>query len=75
MLCGLIIDRDYNSALNDMHYGIKKINEKYKINVPMERLREFTPVEIDASALEGLNISPYVRVNMVHETGSLIALA
>ena len=27
--CGLIIDRDYNSSLNDMYYGIKKINEKY----------------------------------------------
>ena len=58
-----------------MYYGIKKINEKYKINVPMERLREFTPVEIDAPALEGLNINPYVRVSIVHESGSLIALA
>ncbi len=41
----------------------------------MERLREFTPVEIDAPALEGLNINPYVRVSIVHESGSLIALA
>ncbi len=89
--CGSVIDRDYNSALNDIYYGIIKINEllknkhnkinnyfkKYNISikVPVERLREFTPVEIDASALEGLNISPYVRVNIVHESGSLIALA
>ncbi len=86
--CRFVIDRDYNSALNDMHYGIIKINEllknkynkinkelkKYSIKVPMERLREFTPVEIDASALEGLNINPYVRVNIVHESGSLIVL-
>ncbi len=43
--------------------------------IPAERLREYTPVEIDASALEGLNISPYVRVNIVHESGSLYALA
>ena len=87
--CRFVIDRDYNSALNDMHYGIIKINEllknkynkinkelkKYSIKVPMERLREFTPVEIDAPALEGLNINPYVRVSIVHESGSLIALA
>ena len=43
--------------------------------IPAERLREYTPVEIDASALEGLNISPYVRVSIVNESGSLIALA
>ena len=35
--CGLAIDRDYNSALNDMYYGIKKINKKYKINIPPQR--------------------------------------
>ena len=28
--CGLTIDRDYNSALNDMYYGIKKINKNIK---------------------------------------------
>ncbi len=76
--------------MNDIYYGIIKINEllknkhnkinnyfkKYNINikVPVEHLREFTPVEIDASAPEGLNIIPYVRVNIVHESGSLIAL-
>ncbi|WMT53658.1 RNA-guided endonuclease InsQ/TnpB family protein [Ferroplasma acidiphilum] len=88
--CGFIIDRDYNSALNDMYYGIKKLNELLKIknkklnnyfkkyninlNVPMER-RELTPVEIIASGFEGLNISPYVKLSMVSEAGSLYALA
>ena len=73
--CGFIIDRDYNSALNDMYYGIKKINKKYKINIPVERLREYTPVEMNANTLEGLNISPYVRASFVHESGSLNVLA
>ena len=88
--CGFIIDRDYNSSLNDMYYGIKKLNELLKIknrklnnyfkkyninlNVPMER-RELTPVEIIASGFEGLNISPYVKLSMVSEAGSLYALA
>ena len=34
-----------------MYYGIKKINEKYKINIPVERLREYTPVEMNANQL------------------------
>jgi putative transposase len=72
--CGLVIDRDYNSALNDMYYGIKKINEKYKINIPVERIREYTPVEINANTFEGLNISPYVRASFVNESGSLNVL-
>ena len=72
--CGLTIDRDYNSALNDIYYGIKKINEKYKINIPVERLREYTPVEMNANTPEGLNIGPYVRASFVHESGSLNAL-
>ena len=63
--CGLIIDRDYNSALNDMYYGIKKINEKYKINIP---------VEMNIDTFEGLNISPYVKASTIHETGSLNVL-
>ncbi len=29
--CSFIIDRDYNAALNDMYYGIKKLNELLKI--------------------------------------------
>jgi putative transposase len=72
--CGLIIDRDYNSAMNDMHYGIKKINEKYKINIPVERIREYTPVEMNTPTFEGLNIDPYVKASTVHETGSLNVL-
>ena len=73
-----------------MYYGIKKLNELLKIknkklnnyfkkyninlNVPME-CRELTPVEIIASGFEGLNISPYVKLSMVNEAGSLYALA
>jgi len=88
--CGFIIDRDYNSSLNMIYYGIIKLNELLKIknrklnnyfkkyninlNVPMER-RELTPVEIIASGFEGLNISPYVKLSMVNEAGSLYALA
>ncbi|MFG1390245.1 RNA-guided endonuclease InsQ/TnpB family protein, partial [Acidiplasma aeolicum] len=88
--CGFIINRDYNSTLNDLYYGIIKINEllrnKYNklnryfnelnlnINVPMDH-REFTPVETFTSVPEGINISPYVRISVVNESGSLIALA
>jgi putative transposase len=36
----------------------------------MER-SEFTPVEIIASGFEGLSISPYVKLSMVNEAGSL----
>ena len=88
--CGFIIDRDYNSSLNMIYYGIIKLNELLKIknkklnsyfkkyniniNVPMEH-RELTPVEIIASGFEGLNISPYVKLSMVNEAGSLYALA
>ena len=57
----------------------KKLNnyfKRYNINmkIPAE-YREFMPVEIIASDLEGLSISPYVGLSMVNESGSLIALA
>ena len=87
--CGFIINRDYNSTLNDIYYGIIELNKKliiknrklnnyfkeYNINmkIPAGRLREYKPVEINAPALEGL--SPHVRVSMVDESGSLYALA
>ena len=57
-----------------MYYGIKKINEKYKINIPVERIREYKPVEMNTDTFEGLNISPYVKASTVHETGSLNVL-
>jgi putative transposase len=86
--CGFIINRDYNSALNDIYYGIMEINKKlenkykkinkdlkkYNIKIPVER-REYTPVEMNANTLEGLKISPYVRASFVNESGSLYALA
>ena len=73
-----------------IYYGIIKLNELLKIknrklnnyfkkyniniNVPVERM-ELTPVEIIASGFEGLSISPYVKLSMVNEAGSLYALA
>ena len=39
----------YNSTLNDMYYRIKKINEKYKINLTGEVFVEYTHVEINTS--------------------------
>ncbi len=37
--CGLVIDRDYNSAINHLHNGLKQLR------LPVER-REVTPAEI-----------------------------
>ena len=47
---------------------------KYKINIPVERIREYTPVEMNTDTFEGLNISLYVKASTVHETGSLNVL-
>ena len=57
----------------------KKLNNYFKrsninMKIPAE-YREFMPVEIIASGFEGLNIIPYVKLSMVNEAGSLIALA
>jgi putative transposase len=59
--CGLRIDRDLNSAINILNYG-----------VPAER-REFTPVDTAASIgmMEYLNSIPRVSASLVEETGSL----
>jgi hypothetical protein len=40
----------------------------------VERIGEYTPVEIIALSLVEIKISPYVR-SMVDESGSLMALA
>ncbi|WP_287961443.1 hypothetical protein [Acidiplasma sp.] len=62
--------------LKDKYNKLKKYFNKYNINinVPVEH-REFTPVETFTSVPEGINISPYVRISVVDESGSLIALA
>jgi putative transposase len=59
--CGLVMDRDLNSAKNI---------EKEGGGVPMVH-RELTPADTLASALlEYFNSIPYVRASMVVETGS-----
>jgi putative transposase len=45
--CGLVLDRDYNAALNILQRGLKSIAATKKSSLPMER-REVTPVEIAA---------------------------
>ena len=69
--CGFIIDRDYNSTLNMIYYGMK--TEKFKKIIP-EDSREFTPGETATNTFEGLN-TPYVKASYVDEPGSFNALA
>ncbi len=50
-LCGLVLDRDHNAAINILQKGI---NSKIKNNhnaLPQE-LREFTPVEISKMSVK-----------------------
>ena len=69
--CGYTIDRDYNSSLNMIYYGMK--TKKFKNSVP-EDSREFTPGETVTDTFEGLN-TPYVKASYVDEPGSFNALA
>jgi len=68
-VCGLVMDRDYNSSHNLEHEGLKQL--------PMGR-RDVKPVETESStlaSLEYLNGIPYVTASSVVEAGSLTALA
>ena len=70
-VCGLVIDRDFNSSVNLEHEGLKQQV------VPTGR-RDVKPVEIESStvaSLEYLNRIPYVTASSVVEAGSLTALA
>jgi putative transposase len=70
-VCGLVMDRDYNSSVNLEHEGLKQQV------VPTGR-RDVKPVETESStvaSLEYLNGIPYVTASSVVEAGSLIALA
>jgi putative transposase len=70
-VCGLVIDRDYNSSHNLEHEGLKQQV------VPTGR-RDVKPVETESStlaSLEYLNSIPYVKASSVVEAGSLTALA
>ena len=67
--CGNVMDRDYNAALNILYEGLSQ--------VPVEH-REFKPAETLASTLkmlEYLNSIPCLKASLVHEAGSLTALA
>jgi putative transposase len=46
--CGLVLDRDYNAALNILQRGLKSLAVTKKSSLPMER-REVTPVETERS--------------------------
>jgi putative transposase len=68
-VCGLVIDRDFNSSHNLEHEGLKQ--------VPTGR-RDVKPVETESStvtSLEYLNRIPYVTASSVVEAGSLTASA
>jgi putative transposase len=71
--CGLVIDRDLNSARNIEKEGLKML----KNEVPMEEVtrRELTPADTSATTLTNelvkyLNNIPRVRAGIVEETGS-----
>jgi len=56
--CGLVIDRDLNAAINIEKEGVPTVR------------RELTPADTRGSTLVEYNDIPYVRANMVVETGS-----
>jgi putative transposase len=63
-VCGLVMDRDYNSSHNIEQEGLKQL--------PTGR-RDVKPVETESStftALEYLNSIPYVKASSVVEAGS-----
>jgi len=70
-VCGLVMDRDFNSSHNLEYEGLKKQM------VPTGR-RDVKPVETESStvaSLEYLNRIPYVTASSVVEAGSLTASA
>jgi transposase len=70
-VCGLVMDRDFNSSVNLEHEGLNQ-------HVVPTRRRDVKPVETESStvtSLEYLNRIPYVTASSVVEAGSLTALA
>ncbi|MFX1518440.1 MAG: RNA-guided endonuclease InsQ/TnpB family protein [Promethearchaeota archaeon] len=69
-VCGLVIDRDYNSSVTIEHEGLTQL-------LPTG-CRDVKPVETESStfaSLEYLNTIPYVKASSVGEAGSLTASA
>ncbi|MHA2061395.1 MAG: zinc ribbon domain-containing protein [Candidatus Sifarchaeia archaeon] len=70
-VCGLVIDRDFNSSHNLEYEGLKK-------QMVPTGCRDVKPVETESStvaSLEYLNRIPYVTASSVVEAGSLTASA
>jgi len=59
--CGLVIDRDLNSAINILKIGLQKVETTTIKNLPTD-CGEVTPVERKASA-RILGSNPYIRVS------------
>ncbi len=59
--CGLVIDRDLNSAINILKIGLQKVETTTIKNLPTD-CGEVTPVEREATA-RILGSNPYVRVS------------
>ena len=59
--CGLIIDRDLNSAINILKIGLSKVETTTIKNLPTD-CGEVKPVEREASA-RILESNPYIRVS------------
>ncbi len=67
--CDNIMDRDYNSSIDILNEGLRKIGAVRA---------EFTHVEIESNTLASLrylNSIPYVKASSVMEAGSFTALA
>ncbi len=59
--CGLVIDRDLNSAINILKIGLQKVEETTIKNLPLDWW-DVKPVEREATA-RVLGSNPYVRVS------------
>jgi len=60
-ICGLVIDRDLNSAINILKIGLRKVEITTIKNLPTD-CGEVKPVERKATA-RILGSNPYIRVS------------
>jgi len=59
--CGLVIDRDLNSAINILKIGLQKVEKTTIKNLPLD-WRDVKPVEREATA-RIFRGNPYIRVS------------